>query len=1057
MRIVIDLQSAQSAAPDEALGALALGMARQGPAGEVFVLLNAAMGERLDALRQAFAAVLEPGCIVEFEPVWSPVGGEALRKANMALHEYTLAQLRPDVVLTGMPGHMTGLAVMPDGAFAPDLPTAMLVTAPPAPHETRAALDGAGFFLAVSEEARARVLELDGDPGSGASRVALLALPHAAAAEAAWDHSAAAALAELAGFAATARRVPLPGPERRRLAFVSPLPPERTGIADYAVQLLPALAEFFDIELVVQQETVTLPPELDRLRLRDAAWFAENAHLYDQIIYQFGNSPFHSHMFALLQEHPGVVVLHDFFLSNVLAYEQMTGGIPNAWADALRHSHGLQALHASQQPGNHDGAMTSFPCNLEVLEGATRVIVHSDHARQLAGEWYGKAAAHNWTVLPLPRTAPPVLDRAAARAALGIDPEAFVVCSFGYITPTKLAHVLIEAWLASSLSTAPHCELILVGANHEGPYGLEIEDRIRSAPPGVRIRIAGWTDEPVYRQYLQAADVGVQLRTSSRGETSAAVLDCMNYGLATIANANGSMAALPQEAVYLLADRFDRADLVAALDTLYHDSVRRLTLGQYAAQVLAAQYRPEQCAVRYRDALDLALVEARHSEHALLEHWANLPGLLDDEATVQQLAERVARAPQPLAQRQLLVDVTAIARFDLKTGIERVVRTQLLELLKFEKPGVRVEPVYLSTLGGRWHYRYAHHYLVSLLGISCPAQPDAVADMQPGDIFYCADYSAAAVAEANRAGVYAAMRARGVSLNFVVYDLLPVLMPQFFPSNSGEAHSNWLRSIAAQADRLTCISWAVADDMRRWLDAHGDPQRRPLKLGALHLGADIAPPAAATGESADSSHALLPVLRARPSFLMVGTIEPRKGHLQTLDACELLWRDGVDVNLVIVGGEGWKGLPDAERRTIPELVERLNSHPERGQRLFWLQGMSDAELQQLYANCACLIAASEGEGFGLPLIEAAHAGLPVLARDLPVFREVAGDHAFYFSGLDPQDLAAAIAEWLALQRAGNAPSSGAMPWWTWHDQVVALLSLLDGSDSHGEREWPAQG
>jgi hypothetical protein len=61
------------------------------------------------------------------------------------------------------------------------------------------------------------------------------------------------------------------------------------------------------------------------------------------------------------------------------------------------------------------------------------------------------------------------------------------------------------------------------------------------------------------------------------------------------------------------------------------------------------------------------------------------------------------------------------------------------------------------------------------------------------------------------------------------------------------------------------------------------------------------------------------------------------------------------VRLVIVGGEGWKGLPDNQRRTIPTIMARLRNHPELGQRLHWLQGISDEYLDQVYQHCACLL------------------------------------------------------------------------------------------------------
>jgi glycosyltransferase involved in cell wall biosynthesis len=93
---------------------------------------------------------------------------------------------------------------------------------------------------------------------------------------------------------------------------------------------------------------------------------------------------------------------------------------------------------------------------------------------------------------------------------------------------------------------------------------------------------------------------------------------------------------------------------------------------------------------------------------------------------------------------------------------------------------------------------------------------------------------------------------------------------------------------------------------------------------------------------------------------------------------------------VIVGKAGWRN---------EAFIDRMQHHPQLGKRLFWLQGLSDGYLDYLYQKSDCLIAASEGEGFGLPLIEAAQYGLPIIARDIPVFREVAGDHASYFTSL----------------------------------------------------------
>ncbi len=120
----------------------------------------------------------------------------------------------------------------------------------------------------------------------------------------------------------------------------------------------------------------------------------------------------------------------------------------------------------------------------------------------------------------------------------------------------------------------------------------------------------------------------------------------------------------------------------------------------------------------------------------------------------------------------------------------------------------------------------------------------------------------------------------------------------------------------------------------------------------FHLGADLDGSVPSKGLPDDAGHVTARIA-AVPSFLMVGTIEPRKGHAMVLSAFETLWAEGHDVNLVIVGRKGW--LVDA-------LCSRLAGHARLGRRLFWFESASDEYLDAIYANSSCLMAASEGEG-----------------------------------------------------------------------------------------------
>ena len=183
-------------------------------------------------------------------------------------------------------------------------------------------------------------------------------------------------------------------------------------------------------------------------------------------------------------------------------------------------------------------------------------------------------------------------------------------------------------------------------------------------------------------------------------------------------------------------------------------------------------------------------------------------------------------------------------------------------------------------------------------------------------------------------------------------------------------------------------------------------------------------------------------LLKRPTrkFLVVGTVEPRKGHAQCLAAFEELWAAGKDIDLVVVGKQGWM---------VDDLAERMRNHAEAGKRLHWFSKASDADLNALYEKCTALLAMSQDEGFGLPLIEAAKHGLPIIARDILVFREIAGEHAAYFSGSRGSDFASALSAWIDRHGRGDVPASAGMPWLTWAGSAERLVDVV----LHGE--WDA--
>lgn len=827
-------------------------------------------------------------------------------------------------------------------------------------------------------------------------------------------------------------------PEQRpRLAYVSPVPIAKSGIADYSAELLPELSRHYRIDVIVNQDEPVQDAWIQsNCTLRDVAWLRSHADQYDRVLYHFGNSHFHAHMFDLLEEIPGTVVLHDFFLSGIVAHMDVTGQQPGSWARSLLQSHGWPAVISRYTVRDTAETVWQYPTNLRVLQAAQGVIVHSLNSLRLAEEWYGSGAAHQWVHIPHMRVPVVKSDKAKARRKLGVPEDAFVVCSFGLLGKTKLNHRLLAAWLKSTLASDSRCRLVFVGQNEGGTYGDVMTRTIREAGSG--IEITGWADVEAYKLWLSAADTAVQLRTLSRGETSGTVLDCMNYALPTIVNAHGAMHDLSDDVVFKLPDEFSDEELVQALERLKSDAQGRTAIGQRARLQIEQEHQPRACADLYFRAIEDFHRAACKGPLGLVRSLQ--PASLRD---AEDQAKALVLNFPPLPRCPVLhLDISELVVRDAKSGIQRVVRSILLEFLQRPPVGWRVEPVYASP--HQPGYRYARRFACGLLGVPADWAYDAPVEVASGDRFLALDLQPQVLPA--QMEVLRQWRAQGVRVQAVVYDLLPILLPQYFVDGAAEGHQRWLATVS-ELDGIIAISRAVADEYMHWLKAMGPLQRYlPISVDYFHLGADIESSLPTAGDFSEGE-ALLASMEQLPSLLMCGTLEPRKGHVAVLDALELLWKEGRSVQLVIVGKQGWM---------VDELVERLRQHPERERRLHWLEYTSDEFLMKLYQKAAALVAASEGEGFGLPLIEAARHGLSIIARDIPVFREVAGEYAAYFPAEDnPDALAYYIEDWLDQHAAGSHVNSNGMTWLTWHESAAQLQSVLDGQRPY--QQWLPDG
>ena len=262
----------------------------------------------------------------------------------------------------------------------------------------------------------------------------------------------------------------------------------------------------------------------------------------------------------------------------------------------------------------------------------------------------------------------------------------------------------------------------------------------------------------------------------------------------------------------------------------------------------------------------------------------------------------------------------------------------------------------------------------------------------------------------------------GASCAVCIFDLAPLLYPALFDRTFALRFSDAFRRAAASFDKIVTISQSSVAEIKTYLREHDGGTGKAVV--SFRLGSD------ATSDVEGSVRETVAALfRTRDTFLSVGSVLPHKGHLVAIAAMEEVWRSGRDCTYVIMGKKD---------RTMDCINDLIEHHPQFGRCLHWLQDGSDAEVQFAYRNARCLIQPSITEGFGLPIVEALNHATPVLASDIPIFREVGGDALGYFGLCDSRMLARRIKE--NAFRTPPARQTGVI---SWRESLRELLQVLD--------------
>ncbi len=405
-----------------------------------------------------------------------------------------------------------------------------------------------------------------------------------------------------------------------RVAYFSPMPPERSGIADYSALLLPALGERLDVTVVKRGRTRA--PRGTGVSL-----------------YHVGNNPdAHSWIVDALRKGPGVVVLHDFVLHHLVAGMTVGRRDGHGYLDAMEREYGVvgrllaHGVLDKRIPPLWESRPADFPLASFVLEHARGVIVHS---RTVAGLVRGAGFSAPLWVIPHP--AWPVPSITAVRVA-----EGPVIGCFGVVNASKRIPELLAA-TAKVREEHPDVTLLLVGPTSPG-FDLERRLQRLGLSAGALVR-EGWADEARLWALMAGVDVAVNLRHPTMGETSGSAIRAISLGKPLVVSDVGWFSELPDEVALKVPVGDDEVPvLTAALELLVTRADAREAMSAAGTELARRQHDLSRVAELYAAALEEAVGGAAVADSVLrdVSTAAGEVGISGDADEAREIARRLA-------------------------------------------------------------------------------------------------------------------------------------------------------------------------------------------------------------------------------------------------------------------------------------------------------------------------------------------------------------------------------------------------------------------------------
>jgi glycosyltransferase involved in cell wall biosynthesis len=375
-------------------------------------------------------------------------------------------------------------------------------------------------------------------------------------------------------------------PETDALAIFSPMPPSRSGIADYCCESLTEFSRRRRVTVVIDDEAEAPPAEAIPADVEVCSLSRFESDVDRRAVprlYHLGNNPHHAFVYRAALRQPGTVVMHDYCLHHLVVHETLVRGDWDGYSRAMQIDQGPIGRVLTEHRSL--GVFTDFqqfmlPLNTEIVTHASGVICHSrDNCSRLRDRFPEAHIAH----IPLhycqPKSVKLAGGRAEARSRLGIAQDELAIVAPGFITPQKQPGLLLEA-LAAVQADLPPFSVYLVGQ----PWDEQaLQQLIQASGLAERVRTTGFTSETAFFNYIESADIVANLRYPSAGETSGTLIQALALGRCTVVFNYGSFSDFPNSVVARVPlDTFSSEGLAQELQDLGNDPGRRRMIEQAA-------------------------------------------------------------------------------------------------------------------------------------------------------------------------------------------------------------------------------------------------------------------------------------------------------------------------------------------------------------------------------------------------------------------------------------------------------------------------------------------